>query len=44
MGLSGGAVISLRPPNGAEREALRAKWADFSSKTSSYVVRAAVEE
>ena len=38
---SEGLVVGLRLPDGAEREALRAKWADFSSNISSYVVRAA---
>ena len=38
---SEGLVVGLRLPEGAEREVLRAKWADFSGNISSYVVRAA---
>ena len=37
---SEGLVVGLRLPDGAEREALRTKWADFSSNISSYVVGA----
>ncbi len=32
-------MVGLRLPDGAEREVLRTKWADFSGNVSSYVVR-----
>lgn len=35
---SEGLVVGLRLPDGAEREVLRTKWADFSGNISSYVV------
>lgn len=37
---SEGLVVGLGLPDGAEREALREKWAEFSSNIATYVVRA----